>query len=152
MGAGSALAGLSPAGADTVAAPSARPVFSPPGAAIYFLQTKEFRLKTDGTFYTADWVDQAAELALGVGLGQIGSVPDMGNRLRRIARLNPATIQREVEDAVTDAWAFLISPGYLSVERIVAQIPGYGQLIVAATYLNLRALNAKPQTVTRKAA
>ena len=147
MGAGQYAAGAEPGGLDPVAPPSALAILPDQGAPIYFLQSKGFVQKDDGTFFTADYVDQAAQLAMGVGTGTIASAPDVGNRLRKLGRLSPQTRDATVTDAVEDAWADLIAAGLLRIHSVAVEEPSRGQLIVVASYFNLLRTTDKPDTV-----
>lgn len=146
-GAGAFAAGLEPAGLDPVAAPSTLDVLGDQGAPTYFLQDKGFRLLPDGTFVTADDVDQAVELALGIGVGTIGSATEIGNKMRQRGRMAPEQVESAVKDDVAQALSDLIKSGLVIVTDVAVQEQSRGQRIVAVSYWNTRRQGTAPTTV-----
>lgn len=150
MSAGSFGAGVGPAGLDPVALPSARLVLPPPAPILFQLGTRGFVQNDDGTLQTvANEVDQAVELALGIGVGTIASMPALGNTFRQITRIDPTKRQATAESVVRNALANLIAKKYVLVTAVTLQPPdGLGRFPVAVTYFNAFRVANVPTTIT----
>lgn len=148
MGAGSAGAGVGPAGQDPVADPSAAPPIRPAAAVWYDGANRDFLLDDDGGYKTLHYVDQKVALALVIGEGDIAGVPTFGSRLKSIKRGNAAQLAKRAEDAVLLALADIISRRQIEVIGVSVNTNVRGRLIVTVTYNNLLLPSNQQQTAT----
>ncbi len=135
-GAGTAGAGIGPAGFEILPT-SDSTVAQSPIALLFDPRTRDYRLGADGRFVAVHPVDQETALALSLTYGDVGSTSNLGNRLRRIARLGGPSLQSGVEDLVRQALARLLDRKAIALLDITVQNPARGQLLVAVTYVNL---------------
>lgn len=148
MGAGSSPAGRQPAGLDPVASPSAGGPKAPPAALWFDLATRKFVQNADGTMASIATEDQQVALALGVILGQVASVPALGNALRLLKRGDNDSVTSQAIDAVQRGLKALLDRKDISVTDLTVTLPKRGQVLVSVSYLNLRAArNAPPTTL-----
>lgn len=129
--------GYGPAGWAPIADPSEQQQQEPNGAVVYQPRTRDF--SGDGGKWDAQHtVDQQVELALLIEQGALASAPEVGNTLRKMPRLNPATIQADVEDRVKLALSRLLAdPPQIEILAVATDALTKGQLKVAVTYRNL---------------
>ncbi len=148
MGAGHHPAGAGPAGHSPVAAPSAAPPRQV-GAVFYDPATQGVHVLADGTLQGCHSVDQAAALAFFLMFGDVGSLPEEGQRLTEIEHLGPG-YQATAEDRVRLAWARLVRDRDIQILGIVVEPIAKG-VVISASYENLRLPGAsKPRTVQAK--
>lgn len=140
MSAGTTYAGAGPAGADPVGASSPTAVMvQSSNPALWDLATKQCLRDASGLLLRIHWVDQAVALALGIRVGSIASLPEMGHKLRQIKRAIPGqALQNQVEDYVNLALRALVDRQDIFVVRIVASVPVQSQIVIAISYMNLR--------------
>jgi len=129
--------GAGPAGWDPVAQPSETEQQTPTGSPVYEPRGRDFAGE-NGKWDQEHWIDQHVDLALFVEQGSVKSAPEVGHTLRQIQRLNPVTIQADVEDRIKQALSRLLETPVIEILSIDAQVPVKGQLRVAVVYRNLR--------------
>lgn len=127
--------GTGPAGWAPVADPSDQLAQTPGGPVDY--NVRDFA-GADGKWAELHTIDQQVELALMIERGSLASVPEQGHTLRKIMRLDPKTIQADVEDRVKQALSLLLTPvpPSITINRILVDTRTKGQLLVAVDYTN----------------
>lgn len=145
MSAGSFAAGSTPAGYDSVYA-SVGKVRRLPQALYFDLATADFPIDANGFYKSVHPVDQRVALSLGVLEGTLASVPELGQRLRRITRISPTRAKRAVEDVIDLALDDLIEAGDIRLERVEVDTSIRGRTLVAVNYVNLRLLPLQSRT------
>jgi phage baseplate assembly protein W len=127
--------GTGPAGWAPVEEPSAQLAQEPGGPVDY--EVKDFA-GANGKWAELHTVDQQVDLALMIERGSLASVPEQGHTLRQIMRLDPRTIQADVEDRVKQALSRLLIPvpPSITINRVLVDTKSKGQLLVAVDYTN----------------
>ena len=148
MGAGSYAAGTGFAGADPVAPFSAVVTSSTPQAVMFDIGSRTLVQNADGTMKAVHPVDQEVMLCLGVEAGKVSSVPDLGHRIKRIARAGGPSVVANVQDAVKLALANVLKRKDIQINRIDVDVTTVrGRIVAAVEYLNLRTKQVQTATV-----
>jgi len=138
------LAGEGLAGADDLVPPVE--VALRRAAGIFFDgSTRDFPLDDDGRHVAIHPVDSAMQIALMVGLGTVGSAPDVGNDLVGNEYLEPQRLGARVSDSVRRATASLVARGDVTIEAIDHDTSLGGGLFVSVSYFNNRLPGSRDQ-------
>jgi len=147
MGLGAYALGAEPAGLDPVLPPSPQAgVGAPPTALKFDLTLRQWVFNANGTLASVHPVDQRVVLALGFALGKIPAAPGIGNTLRSIPRVVPATIEAQVDSAVHAALDDMVTSGEITINEIDVW-PQTNGFITQVVYTNL--ITQQQDTVTR---
>lgn len=147
MGAGQYGFGLGPGGQDPVLAPSSPRNAKPPAALLFNGASRSFPLDANGRYGGIHPIDQKVALALILQSNTLASVPEIGNNVRGIRKIDRRTANK-VRDEVTRALADMVSNGDIQVLSIEVETRTSvtGAILFAVTYTNLRSQKPKPRT------
>lgn len=147
MGAGAFPAGVGPAGHDPSAPAPANPA-ELPAAARFELFGQTFPRDTNGQLVGVHPVDQAVALALGIAIGTVAAVPNLGLDIARLKRTRREAMQNAVNDVVRAALQSLIAAGDVQLLGSPLAENSAGRPWFYVDYINLRL----PQPVQKRVA
>lgn len=150
MGAGSAPAGIGPAGEDPVAALSAPSANTPPDSPYLDLELRNYKLNANGTTANMHVVDQAAQWSFAIRRGTHKADPRVGHTFFEAPALSGQAKLNDLNLRAQDAFPFsrLISEGKIFFVGVQLADPKKGETGIAVHYRNLVADPLNVQTTT----
>lgn len=146
-GAGTGLAGYTPAGFDAVVTLTDARKPDAARALLFDLVTRVFPENPDGSLQEVHWVDAAVALQIGFELGGIPAAPTVGLNTKLFKRLPRTTARMTVQNEVRRALKRLIDDGDIELLSVDVSLSP-GRLGIELRYINNRLQTATRQPTT----
>ena len=148
QGAGTAGAGVGPAGHDPEMDPSEKVTQTPVGALFFDPYDRVWKQNSDLTMVEGSGPIQRAAVLL-IPRGHIAATPGNGIDIAAIKRASPERRQRVVEDQVRAAWKPLLDSGQIEMGAVTLEEQKPGQPWSGRFYVEARDLiTQKTKTLT----